>query len=76
MPFVTIQDGDAECRASFATSRRREDSPSRSLGGGDGLEKEEERAGRSRVCGRRRAAATAMQVATVMKILGDSYLKK
>jgi len=34
MPFVTIQDGDAECRASFATSRRGEDSPSRSLGGG------------------------------------------
>ncbi|XP_011643458.1 uncharacterized protein LOC105431146 isoform X2 [Pogonomyrmex barbatus] len=34
MPFVTIQDG--ECRASFATSRRREDSPSRSLRGGDG----------------------------------------
>lgn len=24
MPFVTIQDADAECRASFATSRRRE----------------------------------------------------
>jgi len=23
MPFVTIQDADAECRASFATSQRR-----------------------------------------------------
>lgn len=55
MPFVTIQDADAECQASFATSRRRgrkEDSLYRDLRGGDAPRGKEERTGRCAKLGR------------------------
>lgn len=76
MPFVTIQDGDTEYRASFATSRRREDSPSRSLGGrGEGRKEAERKSERDDLAfaeGRRYGDV----VAAVVKILGDSCSEK